>query len=121
MPSSLRTRPAVTQQEEQILNADGAVGVEVPQTNAIQEQNPHRAAVRAPVVILECPHGQVAHAVAIQITQEGYQAEVIEIIQSAGEAAFGVADLLVREHPAGLSVGALSAHDHGKRDYRNDD
>ena len=39
----------------------------------VEEQNPHGAAVRvrrrAPVVIPECPHGQVAYAVAVEITQ----------------------------------------------------
>ena len=63
----------------------------------VEEQNPHRAAERAAVVIAECPHGQVAHAVAVQIAQRRHRAtEVIVIIQDSGEAALGVADLLVR-------------------------
>ena len=41
-------------------------------------------------------HGQVAHAVAVQITEPGHRgAEEIAIIQRAGEAALSVANLLV--------------------------
>ncbi len=107
--------PQLGQQPEQIGDADGAVGVEIPQTNAVNEQNPPRAAVRAPVVILECPHGQVADSVAVEITQRGHRpAKVIAIIQDAGKATLSVADLLVRldcpvgveeQHPHRTAVG----------------
>ncbi len=82
MPSS-RTRPPFPQQDEQILHANVAAGVEIPQTNAVEEQHPHRATVRAPVVIEECPHGQVDHTVAVEIAQRGRRgAEPIVIIES---------------------------------------
>ena len=88
-----------------LMRLDRAVGVE--------KQHPHRAAGVAPVVIPPSPHGQIAHAVAVQITQRGYrEAEAIDIIQDAGEAAFGVADLLVREDRAGLG---LRGHDRRER------
>ena len=71
------------------MRLDRAVGVE--------KQHPHRPTVHAPVVVADCPHGQVAHAVAVEIAQRGHRrAEPIRIIQHAGEAALCVADLLVR-------------------------
>ncbi len=44
-------RAPTCQQQEQIGHADRAVGVEIPQTNAVEEQDPHRAAAEAPVAI----------------------------------------------------------------------
>ena len=63
----------------------------------VEEQNPHRAAVEAPpVVIVRCAHGQIGHTIAIEIAQRGHlEVEMIVIIQRAGEAALGLADLLV--------------------------
>ena len=63
----------------------------------------HRAAVPVAVIIPDRPQPQVAHAVAVEIAQRGCRpAEEIAIVQDLGEAAFGGADLLVREDPAGL-------------------
>ena len=77
----------------------------------VEEQDPHRASSIAPVVIAECPHGQVAHAVPVQIAQRGHRpAEEIVIIQDADETAFSVADLLVRLDRA---VGVAEQHPHG--------
>ena len=72
----------------------------------------------APVVICGCPHGQVAHTVTVEIAQRGHRdAEEIGIIQDAGEAAFGVADLLVRQDPAGLGLdGGGDQCEHAQRD-----
>ena len=73
----------------------------------VEEQHPHRAAVRAPVVVMPRSHGQVADAVAVEIAKRGHRsAEAIAVIQDAVEIAFGVADLLVRQHPAGLGQRA---------------
>ena len=90
------------------MRLDRAVGV--------KKQHPHRASARAPVVIEHCPNCEIAHAVAVQITQRGRRlAEQIAIIQDAGEAAFGVADLLMRldravhvekQHPQHTAVEA---------------
>ena len=84
--------------------ADLLVGLD--RAVSIEEQDPHRAAAGPPVVVMPRSRGQVAHAVAVQIAQRGHlAAEDIAIIQDAGEAALGVADLLVRQDPAGLGPG----------------
>ena len=82
----------------------------------VEEQHPHRAAVRAPVVVMPRSHGQVADAIAVEIAKRGHRsAEAIAIDQCAGEAALGVADLLVRQHPAGLAKRAC-CDQRGERD-----
>ena len=56
-----------------------------------------------------CPNGHIAYPIAVQITQRGCRAaELIVIIQDACEAAFGIADLLVRQNHARLCSGQLS-------------
>ena len=72
-----------------------------------------KAQFLAPVVIACCPHGQVAEAVAVDITQRGHrEAEAIRIIQDAAETALGVADLLGRQDRARLG---LRGHDRRER------
>ena len=108
-----RTSKAAFGVADLLVRLDCAVGIE--------KQNPRRAAVCAPVVIEGCPYGQVIHAVAIEIAQRDRRdTEEIAIIQRAGEAAFCVADLLVRQDPAGLSVGGVcDQRERGQRHKRS--
>ena len=94
-----------------LVRFDRAVGVE--------EQYPHRAMSAPPVVIAFCPDGQIANAIAVEITQRGHPgAEVVVLIQDAGEATLGVTDLLMCQDGARLGVGVLPTH-HGHRENCN--
>jgi hypothetical protein len=50
-----------------------AVLVDRAARDAVKKQHPHSAAVHVPVVISACPHGHVAYAIAIEITQLGHR------------------------------------------------
>ncbi len=79
----------------------------------VEKQQPNRATAISPVVIAPCSHGQVAYAVAVEVTQRGHRvAEEVSVVQVTGEATCGVADLLVRQDRAGLGVGG---HDRRER------
>ncbi len=63
---------------------------------AVHEQDPHGARVRAPVGVLNRAHDEVRDAIAVQIAESCQRsAKPVAIVKRAGEAALGVADLLV--------------------------
>ena len=70
----------------------------------VEKQDPHGTTVEPPVVIEDCPHGQVAIAVAVQITQRTHrEAEEIAIVEVAHETAHAIADLSMKNHgPVGV-------------------
>ena len=82
---------------------------------SVEKQRPHGA---AEFVIADCPYSQLTHAVTVEITQRGRRlAEPVAVLQDCAEAALGCADLLVRQHPAGLGRRRLERGDndqHGR-------
>lgn len=62
----------------------------------VHEEDAHRAAIRAAVVVLVGAHGQVHIAVAIQVANSGDgDAKVVIIVERGGEPAMRTANLLV--------------------------
>ncbi len=85
------------------MRLDRAVGV--------QKQDPHRACVAPSIVVEGSADGQIDHAVAVEIAECGHRsAEVIVVIERAGESALGGAELLMRLDRA---VGVQKQHPQG--------
>ena len=73
---------------ELLLGLDGAIGVE--------EEDVHRAAIVAAVVVSVSAHGEVRDPIAVEVAQGGYRAaEAVAVVEVGGEPTLRAADLLL--------------------------
>jgi hypothetical protein len=74
---------------------------------ALQEEDPERALIAVPVVVVPGAHGEILRPVAVEVAERGERAEVIAWIEVASETARRLTD---------LSLGGDGAHPFRRKD-----